>query len=120
MSLRGKRMRRGDQQLEMREVWGKVKGQAGMGCCRRGLGEAEQMATLPSCLPQNPAAARPRLALLSQPRLPPPRKQAACARVNTVQVINCLQQLAPVPGPAEALALEEAANYSFINIHAAT
>lgn len=36
-----------------------------------------------------------------------------------VQVINCLQQLAPVPGPAEALALEEAANYSFINIHTA-
>lgn len=60
------------------------------------------------------------LALLSQPCLPPPRKPAACARVNTIQVINCLQQLAPAPGPAEALALEEGANYSFINIHTAT
>jgi hypothetical protein len=60
------------------------------------------------------------LALLSQPCLPPPRKQAACARVNTIQVINCLQQLAPAPGPADAQALKERANYSFISIHTAT
>lgn len=42
------------------------------------------------------------------------KEAAACARVNGIQVINRLQQLAPAPGPADVQALKGEANYSLM------
>lgn len=102
---------------EGKEVWGKVIGPDwGGSTADKAWGRLDRWQPF---IPASSRIARAAgLALLSQPRLPPPRKQAACARVNTIQVINCLQQLAPAPGPADTRALKEGANYSIINIHA--
>lgn len=92
VSLWGAQDREANNSREERKVWGGECYKTGPG---RGWTDGSPLLLPPGFCKQ------PDLPLLSQPCLPSPRKQAACARVNTIQVINCLQQLAPELGPAD-------------------
>lgn len=116
MSLWGKKIK---ETREDRKVWGEVIGPDWGGALQAGPGEGWTDGNPPLLPP--PEFCKPQAFNTPlQPCLPPPRKQTACTRVNTIQVINCLQQLAPTPGPAVTQALKEEANYSFITIHTFT